>query len=120
MIDEGQFLIEQRDGVPLVEVHGDLDISNADRFESMLERAVAGAARGVIVSLARTTYFDSRGVHALLRFADRLAGNEARLLVVAPTGTSPRRILDIARVQQLVPMFESVEDAIASLPSSNP
>ena len=118
MVDERQFRLQQRMGVPLVEVNGDLDISNADRFEAVLERVVPGAPGGVVVSLTQATYFDSRGIHALLRFADRLSRNDAQLLVVAPAGTSPRRILDIAKVQQLIPMFDSVEAAIASLPSS--
>jgi anti-anti-sigma factor len=118
MIDEGQFRLDQRLGVPLVEVRGDLDISNADQFEAMLDRVMPGPG-SVVVSLAHATYFDSRGIHSLLRFADRLSRNDGQLLVVAPSGTSPRRILDIARVQQLIPMFESVEEAIASLPPTH-
>gem|GEM_PF-769033 len=118
MIDEGQFRLQQQMGVPLVEVRGDLDISNADKFEAILNGVMSRVPRGVIVSLVDATYFDSRGIHTLLRFADRLSHNEGQLFVVAPTGTSPRRILDIARVQQLIPMFDSAEDAIASLSSS--
>lgn len=117
MIDEGQFRLQQQMGVPLVEVRGDLDISNADKFEAILNGVMSSVPRGVIVSLVHATYFDSRGIHTLLRFADRLSHNEGQLFVVSPAGTSPRRILDIARVQQLIPMFDSAEDAIASLSS---
>lgn len=115
MIDEGQFRLQQQMGVPLVEVRGDLDISNADKFEAILNRVMSSVPRGVIVSLVHATYLDSRGIHTLLRFADRLSHNEGQLFVVAPAGTSPRWILHIARVQQLIPMFDSAEDAIASL-----
>lgn len=117
MVIESQFRLQEWMGVPLVEVQGDLDVSNADQFEAILDGVVLGALRGVVVSLAHATYFDSRGIHALLRFADRLSRNDGQLLVVAPAGTSPRRILDIARVPQLVPMFDSVDEALASLPS---
>lgn len=112
MISRGHFEFDQRDRFAVVDVNGDLDISNAHEFEAVLDRA-AESNQPVIVSLERSSYFDSKGIQVLLRFAERMAGYGQRLSVVAPAGTSLRRILDIAGIPGAIPMFDSLDDAIA-------
>lgn len=112
---QGGFTSTFVEGIPLVEVRGDLDLTNVRELERVLERAARTDRHGVIVSLAGTAYFDSKGVHALLRFAERLATTRQRLMVVAPRGESARRILEIAGVVELMPVYESVQEALGSV-----
>ena len=70
------------------EVVGDIDISNVDEFEAALEAGASRDAGVVVVSLARASYFDSRTIHVLYRFADRLETNRQKMVVVAPTDGS--------------------------------
>lgn len=122
MSSHAQFQVERLQGLPVIEVQGEIDIANAEDFEGLLAQTAAAGPSAVIVSLERATYFDSRGIQALLRFAERLSRSEQRLLVVSPNGTAPRRILDIAGVPQIIPMFDSTEEALrtAGIPELHP
>src|SRR5262249_32858089 len=120
MLGEPQFPIVQRKNAAVIEVTGDLDIANAGQFEAAFERALTGDPEHVVISLMRATYFDSIGVHSLFRFAERLKTTRRRLMIVAPAGTTSRRVLEIAGVAAVYPMFESVDLAIASLTRREP
>ena len=114
MKDRTQFAIQQTHGMPLVEVSGEVDLTNVEQLEQKLEQAARADCGVVIVSLRDATYFDSSTIHVLLRFAERLSVNRQRLLLVAPAGGSPAKILSIAGISDALPMFESVEKATAA------
>lgn len=62
------------DGIPVVTVAGEIDMSNADRFRDALGLAAAAAADGgsFVVDLTGVEYLDSAGVHALFAHASRI------------------------------------------------
>lgn len=115
MSETGRFDIQHRGRATIIEVAGDLDISNAGRFEAALELALGSNHQTVVVSLAQASYFDSIGLHSLLRFAERLATTRRRFVVVAARGSTPRRVLEIAGVATSYLLFDSVDDALQSL-----
>ena len=61
------------DGIPVVTVAGEIDMSNADRFRDALGLAAAAADGGsFVVDLTGVEYLDSAGVHALFEHAARI------------------------------------------------
>ena len=112
---ESGFHIARHNHAAVIEVTGDLDLANAGQFEAALEHALSGDPQHIVISLVGATYFDSIGVHSLLRFAERLKTTRRRLMIVAPAGTTSRRVLEIAGVTAAYPVFDSIELAIASL-----
>ena len=62
------------DGIPVVTVAGEIDMSNADRFRDALGLAAAAAADGgsFVVDLTGVEYLDSAGVHVLFAQAARI------------------------------------------------
>ena len=61
------------DGIPVVTVAGEIDMSNADRFRDALALAAADADGGsFVVDLTGVEYLDSAGVHALFEHAARI------------------------------------------------
>lgn len=65
------------DGIPVVTVAGEIDMSNADRFRDALGLAAgaAGAAAdggSFVVDLTGVEYLDSAGVHVLFAHAARI------------------------------------------------
>ena len=65
------------DGIPVVTVAGEIDMSNADRFRDALGLAAAAAAAdggggSFVVDLTGVEYLDSAGVHALFEHAARI------------------------------------------------
>ena len=65
------------DGIPVVTVAGEIDMSNADRFRDALGLAAAAAAAtadggSFVVDLTGVKYLDSAGVHVLFAHAARI------------------------------------------------
>jgi anti-anti-sigma factor len=104
----------------VVQVTGDLDLTNVGEFEASLELAARADRGSVIVCLDPTTYFDSQAIHVLLRFAEHLTITRQRLMIVTPRGTLPRRILEIAGLEQAFPMFDDLHQAVAAADGGRP
>ena len=113
MTEATRFESREDGGIPIVEVVGDIDISNVDEFETALEGGAARDAGVVVVSLARASYFDSRTIHVLYRFADRLETNRQKMVVVAPIDGSAQRILKITGLVNVVAYLPTLEEALA-------
>lgn len=64
---------------------GELDISNAETLEAVLDREVQHDG-DVTLDLSELTFIDSSGIRVLLRAMDRLDGR-GRLLLLSPTNS---------------------------------
>src|SRR5579872_6519433 len=115
MKEHGRFEVQQTEGFPLVDVSGEVDLTNVEQLEATLEQAAHADRGAVIVSLQNASYFDSRTIHALLRFADRLSVNRQQLMLVAPRAGSAGKILKIAGLTEVLPVYESADQAAAAL-----
>jgi len=61
------------DGIPVVTVAGEIDMSNAGRFRDALGLAAAAVDGGsFVVDLTGVEYLDSAGVHVLFAHASRI------------------------------------------------
>ncbi len=110
---EGAFEVQHVQGIPVVDVSGDIDMSNTRQLEETLEQAARMDKRAVVVSLARVSFLDSKAIHSLMRFGQRLATNRQRLLLVIGRDRPVRRIVEITGMAEAFLVFESVDDAIA-------
>lgn len=119
MIGVGRFQIAEREGVPVVNVSGDVDLANAHELAAAVEHAARLDKGAVVVDLAVTSFLDSKAVHVLLRMAERLATNRQRLVVVAPQNRTPCRVLEIAGLTQAVPVYDSLDRALADVVRGN-
>lgn len=114
MTAKGQITVREVAGVPVVESIGEIDLTNAHELEAMLNQAAKADRGRVVVSLSQTTYLDSQGIRVLFAVGERLSTMRQRLLIVAPTGGSPRRILEISGADSAFPIFDGVESAVAA------
>jgi anti-sigma B factor antagonist len=76
------------DGTAMVTAVGEIDMSNADKFQDALSQAAAGGP--VVVDLTRVEYLDSAGVHVLFAHAPglRLIASPLLVPVLAISGLS--------------------------------
>jgi len=81
------------EGVPLLELEGDIDHSNCGIVESALGEVLAGGAQMVLIDLSRVTYLDSGGICVLLS-ACRGVRDAGWLGVINPN-QNVRRLLEI-------------------------
>lgn len=94
----------------VVEVHGDLGLTDVDRLQQALEDP-AFARRGVVVGLENCEFIDSLALAALLRSRDRLAEDGRRLVIAAATG-QVRRVLSVSGLDMEGFFYETVEQAL--------
>ncbi|MFI6542381.1 STAS domain-containing protein [Streptomyces prunicolor] len=80
-------LLGARDGLLVVDLHGDLDLATAGPLREWLDSVVALRAPAYVVDLRRTTFIDSTGLDLVLRFRRRVRESEAGFAVVCAPRT---------------------------------
>jgi anti-sigma B factor antagonist len=101
-------------GAPGVAVQGEVDLSRVPALEQALDEAILASEGAFVIDLCDVTFLDSSGVSVLVH-ARALLGREDRdLAVICPPG-SVRRILEVTNLADLLVLFESRDEAMASL-----
>jgi anti-sigma B factor antagonist len=98
-------------GTFVVSTYGDVDLATAPELEQELLETVDEGARQVVVDLTATTFFDSSGVHALMRAGDWLQSRGLQFGIVC-ANPRIRRILEITGIDQAVGVHATIETAI--------
>jgi anti-sigma B factor antagonist len=94
-------------------VSGELDLASVPSFLGHLGRA-SEATENVIIDLRGLLYIDSAGINTLLDAHQRFTRAGRRIVLAAPSPMM-ERILKIVSLEQMVPVFPTVEAALASL-----
>ena len=68
----------------------------------------------IVVDLKDLRYIDSSGIHALLDAYHTFA-HDGRSIVLAAVPPMVRRIFEIVGLEQMIPVFPTVETAVESL-----
>jgi anti-anti-sigma factor len=114
---ELEHLESDEEGVAVIALVGELDLTNVGalerRLESEVERDVA-----LVVDLNRVVFVDSAALHCFFRLA-RARGRAQLAIVVEPTAPIARAldIVDLDRAATIVP---TMADARAALSSAQP
>ena len=98
-------------GTHVVAVRGDLDLHTVPELKKTLAELEGVDSPYVIIDLTHATLVDSTSLGALLEAARsvRAAGGE---LVVSCRDRSIRKVFAITGVDQLVPIYASLEEAV--------
>jgi len=113
MSDLVDLAIEDRDGVVVAQVRGELDIAGASRTGDAIAEAVPTTARGLVVDFSGLDFMDSSGVAMLFTLARRLGRRRQQLRVVSPDGGPVTRVLDIVDFGRAAPVVGELEQALA-------
>jgi anti-sigma B factor antagonist len=98
----------------LVEVMGELDLTNAHEIEERLEELSSGNGARLVLDLNRVVFIDSAALHVLFRTARRL-GRARFGLVLEPTA-AVARTLSIVGISEVATIAETAS-GLASAPS---
>jgi anti-anti-sigma factor len=104
--------IEKLDGAVCLKVSGELDIANVAVFQTHLKEASLDDS--VILDFRGLRYLDSSGIKALLSAQRNLARSGRRLVIAGPS-EMVRRVFSVLDVERVIPMFATVEEALAYL-----
>ncbi|MDQ6767069.1 MAG: STAS domain-containing protein [Candidatus Eremiobacteraeota bacterium] len=106
-------VLREVDGIPVIEVRGEVDLVNVHEFEALLHEAAEKDAGAVIVSLEGATYFDSAMIHRLLIFRRQLSVNRQTFVLIKPTLQAAQRLLVITGLTGKHEMCSSLDEGLA-------
>jgi anti-sigma B factor antagonist len=110
-------IVEKRhlEGFTLLLVEGVIKLGeSAQFFAQTLERAL-GEEGGdhVIVDFSQINYIDSTGIGELVGYLGRFRDRRRKLILVNPSQRI-RKLLEIARLAELFPIYDTVDAAVAA------
>lgn len=109
-------IVEKRHlpGFTVLNVEGVIKLGeSAQFFAQTLERSLDHDQGHVIIDFSRINYIDSTGIGELVGYLGRFRDFQRELILVNPSDRI-RKLLQVARLAELFPTYDSVEAAMAA------
>jgi anti-anti-sigma factor len=103
--------VENRAGVWVLSLHGEHDLATQPSLREQLQH-VRAAGGVIVVDLTPATFVDSTIIGALLEGATEADPGEPGVFVVAPPGAPARRLADLVRLGDAVPVHDDLVTGI--------
>jgi anti-sigma B factor antagonist len=101
-------------GYTLLDVEGVIKLGeSAQFFAQTLERALSDEEGHVIIDFSKINYIDSTGIGELVGYLGRFRNSRRELILVNPSQRI-KKLLQVARLAELFPTYDSVEAAVAA------
>jgi len=113
-----EFEFDQRDGVLVATIAGEVDSSNASELRLALSDRLPSAASALILDLSGVSYLDSSGIQLLFELGRRLGARRQAMRLVVPADAPMRRVLELCDVATVAPMDPEVEQALRAIGDS--
>jgi anti-sigma B factor antagonist len=107
-------IVEKRqvEGCTLLNIEGVIKLGqSAQFFAEALQRALAEEGGHVLIDFSKINYIDSTGIGELVGHLVKFKDQERKLILVRPSERI-RKLLQVARVDELFPIYDSVEEAL--------
>jgi anti-anti-sigma factor len=104
----------QLDKAVLLKVSGRMDAENSHEFEDACQRWITQGSKHLIADLEGLQYVSSMGLRSFLSVAQKLQSSSGSLILCGLHGL-PRQVFEMTRLIGVFPVFETPEQAIATL-----
>ena len=107
---------EDKDGIQIVSVSGEVDLYSAHRFRDLIwrtKRQAGGNPPRVVVDLSGVEFMDTAGLEVLLEEWNASRQFDGRLCLVAQQGPI-RRLLELTGLSELFELYAEPEAALES------
>ena len=108
----------QVNGITVVAVAGEVDTASAPLLTEQTNQALATNPAALVIDLTDVEFFASAGLEVLV--ATHHAGGAATKVVVVAEGPATSRPITLTGVDQIVPLYAALDDAIAALSGREP
>jgi anti-sigma B factor antagonist len=103
----------------VITLPAEIDMANAGEAGRQLESAIAPGVRAVIADMTATKFCDSSGISMLVRANKQAAANGTQLRLVVRS-TAILRAFTLVRLDQLLPIYPSLSQALVAEPRPRP
>ena len=97
------------EGVQVVSIRGEIDLSNAAEVRDAIGRVASDEVSVIVVDLSGTDYLDSSGIAMLFRLAERLGHRRQELRLVVPPDSPIRTALELTNLPQTIAVQDAFE-----------
>ncbi len=106
---------------PILELEGEFDIDSVPEIDRFLRRHLGPMyhRRHLVMDLAGVTFIDSSFIGFVVRLLRDQRATRRELLLTRPAG-EVRRALAVVGLPNVVPVFDSVDDAVRTLATGRP
>jgi anti-anti-sigma factor len=110
---------EELDGVRVIAISGELDLSTAPRLEEPLEATLARDDTALLIDLSACEFIDSTGIALIVRAWQRLGGEtgngDSGRFALCGIGDQVRRLLEVSGLESSLPTHAGRDEALAEL-----
>jgi anti-sigma B factor antagonist len=99
-------------GVPVVTTPEEIDLTNVPGLRAALLEAAAAGSPALVVDMTRTRFCDSAGLRVLVDAHKRSLAEGGALLLAVPAA-AVLRVLALTGIDQVIPTFASLDEAVA-------
>ena len=99
------------DGIPVLSIQGEIDVSTAPELRDRLLSVAHGGHSKAVVDLRGVTFLDSTALGVLVSALKRFRSGDGDLRLVV-TGRSVTKVLEITGLVDVFSIFDSVEQAV--------
>src|SRR5579859_2836090 len=96
----------------VVVLPAEIDVTNSGQVYEQLAAVLAPGVDTVVADMMSTVFCDSSGVHAIIRAYENAAERDVSLRLAVSSSTSVRRVLQLIGVGRLMPVHESLAEAL--------
>jgi anti-sigma B factor antagonist len=107
-------------GVPVVVAPEEIDASNSGWLHAVLWEAADRSHGTFVVDMTRTQFCDSGGLGVLVRAHNRALADGGELRLVRPTSAAVLHVLALTGIDQVIPSFPSLYEAVVPAPATAP
>ncbi|GAB2974996.1 STAS domain-containing protein [Saccharothrix stipae] len=100
-------------GAVIVSIIGDIDMSNSDALRERCVEVLDAGAEALVVDLSGVTFFASSGIAALSHIRVHNVSHEQRPVHVV-AGRSVRHSLEVTAMDKLLPLHETLAEALVA------
>jgi anti-anti-sigma factor len=90
----------------------EIDVTNAEEAYQQLTAVFAPGVATVIADMTGTAFCDSSGVHAIMQANETAAARDIQLRLAVSPASSVRRVLQLIGVGLVIPVHESLKEAL--------
>jgi anti-sigma B factor antagonist len=101
-------------GIAVLTLEGEIDLHYAPVLRTLLQGKITERCPALIVDLARVSFIDSAGLAALIEYF-RDSADYGGLLCLAGVNENLHAVLQIVRLDQVLPIFASTPEAVAAV-----
>jgi anti-anti-sigma factor len=102
------------DEIAGVSVRGEVELATAPALVAALDDAIRTSRGPFVIDLGSVDFLDSTGIHCVVR-ARALLGREDRALAILRPRDNVRRVLSLAGIDKLVPVYDSFDELARAL-----